>query len=113
MPLPELRGLTSHQTVRGARRRSREVNAKHTTKRNNAANKIPSGIKNTRATSLETHLKPIIKKLRNRKQIKTKFIDKSNLSQGEVIRNPNSANSTYLSSAVIPEDDVLLVLRRG
>jgi len=63
MPLPELRGLTSHQTVRSARRRSREVNAKHTTKRNNAANKIPSGIKNTRATSLETHLIPIIKKL--------------------------------------------------
>src|SRR6185369_9895919 len=113
MPLPELRGLTSHQTVRSARRRSREVNAKHTTKRNNAANKIPSGIKNTRATSLETYLIPIIKKLRNRKQIKTKFINKSNLSQGEVVRNPNSANSTYLSSAVIPKDDVLLVLRRG
>src|SRR6185312_14420306 len=113
MPLPELRGLTSHQTVRGARRRSRKVNAKHTTKRNNAAHKIPSGIKNTRATSLETHLKPIIKKLRNREQIKTKFIDKSNLSQGEVIRNSNSANSTYLSSTVIPEGDVLFVLHRG
>ena len=113
MPLPELRGLTSHQTVRSARRRSREVNAKHTTKRNNVANKIPSRIKNTRETSLETNLIPIIKKLQNRKQIKTKFINKGNLSQGEVVRNPNSANSTYLSSAVIPEDDVLLVLRRG
>ena len=90
-----------------------KVNAKHTTKRNNAAHKIPSGIKNTRATSLETHLKPIIKKLRDRKQIKTKFIDESNLSQGEVIRNSNSANSTYLSLVVVPEDDVLLVLRRG
>ena len=83
------------------------------TKMNNAANKFPSGIKNPRATSLETYLIPIIKKLQNRKQIKTKFINKGNLSQGEVVRNPNSANSTYLSSAVIPEDDVLLVLRRG
>jgi hypothetical protein len=63
MPLSELRGLTSHQIVRGARRRSRKVNAKHTTKRNNAVNEFPSGIKNTRATSLETHLKPIIEKL--------------------------------------------------
>src|SRR6185312_199734 len=113
MPLPELKGLTSHQTVRGARRISRKVNAKDTTKRNNAANKSPSGIKNTRVASLETHLIPIIKKLRDRKQIKTKFINKSNLSQGEVVRNPNSANSTYLSSTVIPEDDVLLILRRG
>src|SRR6185312_1701176 len=56
---------------------------------------------------------PIIKKLRDRKQIKTKFVNQGNLSQGEVVRNPNSANSTYLSSAIIPEGDILFVLHRG
>src|SRR6185503_209900 len=96
MPLPQIRRRTSHQAMRRAKRSSREVNHENPIVRCNPANQISPGIQNTRTTLLEENLKPLIKKLRNRKQIEPKVRNQSNFSQGKAIRNSNSAKSTYL-----------------
>jgi hypothetical protein len=108
MPLPQIGRRTSQQATRRAKRSSRKVNQENPIARCNPANQISSGIQNTRTALLEANLKPLIKKLRNREQIKTKIRNQSNFSQGKAIRNSNSAKSTYLSSSIIPEHNVLL-----
>src|SRR6185503_464759 len=108
MPLPQFGRRTSQQATRMAKRSSRKVNQKNPIARCNPANQISSGIQNTRTALLEANLKPLIKKWRNREQIKTKIRNQSNLSHGEAIRNSNSTNTTYLSSSIIPEHNVLL-----
>jgi hypothetical protein len=108
MPLPQIGRRTSQQATRRAKRSSREVNQENPIARCNPANQISSGVQNTRTTLLEANLKPLIKKLRNREQIEPKVRNQSNLSQGKAIRNSNSAKSTYLSSSIIPEHNVLL-----
>src|SRR6185436_16064725 len=107
-PLPQIRRRTSHQAMRRAKRSFREVNQENSIARCNPANQISSGIKNTRTILLKANLKPLIKKLRHREQIKAKIRNQSNFSQGKAIRNSNSAKSTYLSSSIIPEHNVLL-----
>ena len=102
MPLPQIGRMTSQQAMRRAKRSSRKVNQKNPIERCNPANQISSGIQNTRTTLLESNLKPLIEKLRNRKQIESKVRIQSNLSQGKAIRNPNNAKSTYLSSSLSP-----------
>src|SRR6185369_8752665 len=108
MPLPQIRRRTSQQATRRTKRSSREVNQENPIARCNPTNQISSGIQNTRTALIEANLKPLIKKLRNRKQIEPKVRNQSNLSQGKAIRNSNSAKSTYLSSSIIPEHNLLL-----
>src|SRR6185295_19842822 len=93
MPLPQIRRRTSQQAAQRAKRSSREIDQENSVMRNDPANQVSSGIQNTRTTLLEANFKPILKKLRNRKQIKAKIRNQSNLSQGEAIRNSNSANT--------------------
>src|SRR6185312_6392694 len=113
MPLPQIRRRTSQQATRRAKRSSREVNQENPIARCNPANQISSGIQNTRATLLEANFKPLIKKLRNRKQIEPKVRNQSNFSQGKEIRNSNSANTTYLALTIIPKNNVFFVARWG
>src|SRR6185369_11060515 len=108
IPLPHIRRRTSQQAMRRAKRSSREVNQENPIARCNAANQISSGIQNTRIALREANIKPLSKNLRNRKQIEPKVRNQSNLSQGKAIRNSNNAKSTYLSSSIIPEHNVLL-----
>jgi hypothetical protein len=64
MPLPKLRGGSGHQTSRGAKG-VRKINSKDMAKRDNMANKIFLGIKNSRQAGLKAHFKAILKELRN------------------------------------------------
>src|SRR6185295_8394488 len=105
MPLPQIRRRTSQQATRRAKRSPREINQEHSVMRNDPANQVSSGIQNSRTTLLEANFKPLIKKLRNREQIKVKIRNQSNLSPGKVIRNSNSANTTYLALNIIPKYD--------
>src|SRR6185436_10751197 len=96
MPLPQIRRRTSQQATRRAKRSSREIDQENSVTRNDPANKVSSGIQNSRTTLQKANFKPLIKKLRNREQIKAKIRNQSNISQGEALRNSNSANTTYL-----------------
>jgi hypothetical protein len=68
MPLSNLSGGSGHQTSRRAKEVIK-INSKDTAKRNNLAQKVSLGIKNSRQASLKAHFKAILKELRNRKQI--------------------------------------------
>ena len=103
MPPPQIRRRTSQQATRRAKRSSREVDQENLVTRNDPANQVSSGVQNSRTTLLEANFKPILKKLRNRKQIKAKIRNQSNLSQVEAIRNSNSANTTYLALPLSPK----------
>jgi len=62
MPLPKLRGGSSHQTSRRAKG-VRKISSKDMAKRDNLANKIFLTIKNSRQASLKAHFKVILKEL--------------------------------------------------
>src|SRR6185437_10533946 len=113
MPLPQIRRRTSQQATRRAKRCSREIDQENSVTRNDPANQVSSRIQNSRTTLVEANFKPLIKKLRNREQIKTKIRNQNNLSQGEAIRNSNSANTTYLALTIIPKYDVFFVAHWG
>jgi hypothetical protein len=62
MPLPKLRGGSGHQTSRRAKE-VRKISSKDMAKRDNLANKISLGIKNSRQAGLKAHFKSILKEL--------------------------------------------------
>jgi hypothetical protein len=62
MLLLKLRGGSSHQTSRRAKG-VRKISSKDTVKRENLANKISMGIKNSRQDGLKAHFKAILKEL--------------------------------------------------
>jgi hypothetical protein len=68
MPFPQIRRTTGHQTA-SRTQRTREISPENLTLGDDHTNKITSRIQQTRLTRLETHLKALIKQLRNRKQI--------------------------------------------
>jgi hypothetical protein len=69
MPFPQIR-RTSHQTV-SRTQRTREISPENLTLGDDHTDKITTRIQQTRLARLETHLKTLIKQLRNRKQIET------------------------------------------
>jgi hypothetical protein len=109
MPLPKLRGGSSHQTSRRTER-VRKISSKDTTKRDNLANKISLRVKNSRQAGLKAHFKATLKKLRNRKQIEMQIRDQSNILQDKALIDPNGPTRKHLTFVVVPECDVLLTL---
>jgi hypothetical protein len=106
MPLPQLGRRTGHQTL-GRTKRAREIGSKDTAKRKNLANKISMRIKNSTQAGLKTHLKSILKKLRNRKQIKMQIRNQSNILEKKALIDPHGPTRQHLTLAIVPESDVL------
>jgi hypothetical protein len=109
MPLPNLRGGSTHQTTRRAKG-VRKINSKDIAKRDNPTNKISLRIKNSRQASLKAHLKSILKELQNQEQIEMQIQNQSNILQDKTLIDPNTPTRKHLIFAIVPECDVLHTL---
>jgi hypothetical protein len=112
MPFPQIIRRTSHQTT-STTQRTREISPKNLTLEDDHTNKITSRIQQTRLTRLETHLKALIKQLRNRKQIETQRLHKSYPLQRYLVTHMHYTLRNHPSSSVVSKRDVHLFLHWG
>jgi hypothetical protein len=91
----------------------REISPENLTLGDDHTNKITSRIQQTRLTRLETHLKALIKQLRNRKQIETQRLHKSNPLQRYLVTHMHYTFRNHPSSSIVPKRDVHLFLHWG
>jgi hypothetical protein len=109
MPLPKLRGGSSHQTLRRVKG-VRKICLKDMAKRDNLTNRISLRIKNSRQAGLKVYIKAILKELRNRKQIEMQIQNQNNILQDKSLIDPNGPMRKHLTFAIVPEYNVLLTM---
>jgi hypothetical protein len=112
MPFPQIRRRTGHQTA-SRTQRTREISPENLTLGDDHTNKITSRIQQTRLARLETQLKTFIKQLRNRKQIETQILHKSNPLQRYLVTHMHHTLRNYPSLSIVPKRDVHLFLHWG
>jgi hypothetical protein len=112
MPFPQVTRKTGHQTT-SRTQRTREISHENLTLRDDHANKITSRIQQTRLTRLKTHLKTLVKQLRNQKQIETQRLHKSNPLQRYLVTHTYHTLRNHPSSSIVSKRDVHLFLHWG
>jgi hypothetical protein len=75
----------------------------------NTTNKSARRIKNMRTRLAKEHIQISIDKLRDRKQIISELVHKSDIIQGEVVTYLDDAGTKHLTLLVIPKSQILLV----
>jgi hypothetical protein len=112
IPFPQITRRTGHQTT-SKTQRTREISPENLTLGDDHAYKITSRIQQTRLTRLETHLKALIKQLRNRKQIGAQRLHKSNPLQRYLVTHMHYTLKNHPSSSAVSKRDVHLFLHWG
>jgi hypothetical protein len=88
MPLPQLTRRTSQETTLHTRR-LRKISTKHLSLGNDHTDKVPSRVQKPRTTRLKQHLKTLIQQLGHRKQIVSKWLNKSNTHESDLVTHLN------------------------
>jgi hypothetical protein len=109
MPFPQITRRTGHQTT-SRTQRVREISPENLTLGDDHTNKITSRIQQMRLNRLETHLKALIKQLKNRKQIETQRLHKSNPLQRYLVTHMYHTLRNHPSSSIVPKRDLHLFL---
>jgi hypothetical protein len=108
MPLPKLRRRLRDQTLHRILS-TRKISLKDFANTRDATNTLARRVKNMRIRFAKKHLQISINKLRDRKQIVSQLIYRSNIIQGEVIIYLDDAGTKHLTLLVIPKSHILLV----
>jgi hypothetical protein len=74
-----------------------------------ATNTLAKGVKNMRIRFVKKHIQISINKLRDRNQIVSQFIHKSDIIQGEEVVYLDDTDTEHLTLLVIPKSHILLV----
>jgi hypothetical protein len=96
MPFPKLHSNTSNQAMRRANT-LRKIGSENLTLGDDRANKITSGVQNTRTARFETYFKTLIKKLGNKEKIVTQRLDKRNTPKSHILTHLHPLKALYLS----------------
>jgi hypothetical protein len=108
MPLPELGRRLRNQAPQ--RRLSRwEISLKNISNARDATNMLARRIKNMRIRLAKKHTQISITKLRDRKQVVSQPINKSDIIKGETVIYLDDAGTQHLTLLVIPKSYILLV----
>jgi hypothetical protein len=108
MPLPELGRRLRDQAPQ--RRLSREkISLKNIPNTRDATNTLAGRIKNMRIKHAKKHTQISITKLRDRKQVVSQPVCKSDIIQSEVVIYLDDVGPKHLTLLVIPKSHILLV----
>jgi hypothetical protein len=108
MPLPKLRRRLRKQTPQG-RLSKWQISLKNISDLRNTTNQIASWVKNSWIRLSKKHMQISIHKPRDRKQVVSQPIHKSDIIQGEVIIYLEDASTKHLTFLIIPKSHILLV----
>jgi hypothetical protein len=108
MPLPKLRRRLREQTPQ-ERLSKWEIGLKDISDMRNTTNQVASWIKNSWIRLPKKHMQINIHKLRDRKQVISQPIHKSDIIQGEVVIYLDDAGTNHLTLLIIPKSHILLV----
>jgi hypothetical protein len=108
MPLPELDRRLRDQAPQGRLSR-RKISLKKISNARDATNTLARRIKNMRIRLVKKHTQISIIKLRDRKQVVSQPIHKSDIIQGEAIIYLDDIGTKHLTLLVIPKCHILLV----
>jgi hypothetical protein len=108
MLLPELGRRLQNQAPQ-ERLSRREISLKHIFNVRDATNTLARRIKNMRIRLTEKHTQISITKLRDRKQVVSQHIHKSDIIQGEAVIYLDDVGPKHLTLLVIPKSHILLV----
>jgi hypothetical protein len=108
MPLPELERRLQDQAPQ--RRLSRgKISMENISNMRDATNPLTERIKNMRIRLAKKHTQVSIRKLRDRKQVVSQPVHKSDIIQGEAVIYLDDASPKYLTLLVIPKSHILFV----
>jgi hypothetical protein len=108
MPLPELgRRLQNQAPQRGLSRR--KLSLKNISNARDATNTLARRIKNMRIRLAKDHTQISVTKLRDRKQVVSQPVHKSDIIQGEAVIYFDDAGPKHLTLLIIPKSHILLV----
>jgi hypothetical protein len=108
MPLLELRRRLRNQAPQ-RRLRRREISLKDISNARDATNTLARRIKNMQIRHVKKHTQISITKLRDRKQVVSQPIHKSDIIQGEAVIYLDDVGPKHLSLLVISKSHILLV----
>jgi predicted phage tail protein len=108
MPLPELGRRLQNQAPQG-RLSKRKICLKNISNARDAINTLAKRVKNMRIRLAKKHTQISITKLRDRKQVLSQPIHKSDIIQGEAVIYLDDAGTKHLTLLVIPKSHILLV----
>jgi predicted ATP-binding protein involved in virulence len=108
MPLPELRRRLREQTPQ-ERPSKRKISFKNISNVRDATHTFARRIKNLRIQFVKKHTQISINMLRDRKQVISQPIHKSDIIQGEEVIYLDDIGTEHLTLLVIPKSHILLV----
>jgi hypothetical protein len=108
MPLLELRRGLRNQSAQGRLSR-RKISFENISNARDATNMLARRVKNMRIRFAKKHTQISITKLRDRKQVVSQPIYKSDIIQGEAVIYLNDAGPRHLTLLVIPKSHILLM----
>jgi hypothetical protein len=108
MPLPELGRRLQDQAPQ--RRLSRgKISLENISNMRDATNPLAGRIKNMRFRLVKKHTQISITKLRDKKQVVSQSVHKSDIIQGEVVIYLDDAGTKHFTLLVIPKSHILLM----
>jgi hypothetical protein len=108
MPLPELRRRLRDQAPQ--RRLGRgKISLENIPNTRDATNTLARKIKNMRIRLVKKHTQVSITKLRDRKQVVSQPVNKSDIIQGEAVIYLDDVGTEHLTLLVIPKSHILLM----
>jgi anionic cell wall polymer biosynthesis LytR-Cps2A-Psr (LCP) family protein len=108
MPFPELRRILRDQTLH-RRLSNRENSLKSFDNVRDATNMLARRIKNMQIRLAKKHIQININKLRDRKQIVSELVHKSDIIQGEAVIYLDDTSTEHLTLLIIHKSHILLV----
>jgi hypothetical protein len=108
MPLPELRRGLWNQTPQ-RRLSRREISVENISNTRDATNPLAGRIKNMWIRLAKKHTQISITKLRDRKQVVSQRVHKSDIIQGEAVIYLDDVGTKHLTLLIIPKNHILLV----
>jgi predicted phage tail protein len=108
MPLPELRRRLRDQTPQGRLGR-RQISLENISNTRDATNTLARKINNMRIRLAKKHTQISITKLRDRKQVVSQPVHKSDIIQDEAVIYLDDTGPKHLTLLVIPKSHILLV----
>jgi hypothetical protein len=108
MPLPELGRRMRNQAPHGGLNR-RKISLKNIPNARDATHTLARRIKNMRIRFAKDNTQISITELRDRKQVVSQPVHKSDIIQGEAVIYLDDAGSKHLTLLIIPKSHILLV----